>query len=171
MRLAPVALLVIAIGNSPAGAQSVPPSKQSASAPVRGPSLELSLEAARTAIDTCAARDQKIGVTIIDAAGTTKVTLGSDGASARGVSSSNSKAQTAFNFKAATSALTERAQNDKSLTDAVAANPAFNIRPGGVPIKVGADIIGAIGVGGARGSDIDEACALAGLQKIQDRLK
>jgi uncharacterized protein GlcG (DUF336 family) len=41
---------------------------------------------------------------------------------------------------------------------------------GGVPIKVGEDTIGGIAVGGAPGGDKDEACALAGIEKIKDRL-
>jgi uncharacterized protein GlcG (DUF336 family) len=35
---------------------------------------------------------------------------------------------------------------------------------------VGGTLIGAIGVGGARGSDKDEACAVAGLDKVRSRL-
>jgi uncharacterized protein GlcG (DUF336 family) len=41
---------------------------------------------------------------------------------------------------------------------------------GGVPIKVGNQTTGAIGVSGAPGGDKDEACADAGLAKISDRL-
>jgi hypothetical protein len=44
-------------------------------------------------------------------------------------------------------------------------------RAGAVLIKVNDEIIGVIGVGGARGSDKDEQYALAGLQKVQARLK
>jgi uncharacterized protein GlcG (DUF336 family) len=42
---------------------------------------------------------------------------------------------------------------------------------GGVPIKAGNEIIGAIGVSGAPGGDKDEACANAGIAKIEDLLK
>jgi len=42
---------------------------------------------------------------------------------------------------------------------------------GGVPIKLGNEIIGGIGAAGAPGGDKDEACAKAGLAKIADRLK
>lgn len=37
---------------------------------------------------------------------------------------------------------------------------------GGVPVKVGAEVIGAIGVGGAGGSIIDESCALQAIDKV-----
>jgi uncharacterized protein GlcG (DUF336 family) len=42
---------------------------------------------------------------------------------------------------------------------------------GGVPIKVGNDVLGGIGVGGAPGGEKDEACATAGLAKVADELK
>lgn len=147
------------------------PAAPAAAPPARGPSLELALEAARTAIETCSARDQKIGVTVVDAAGVTKVVLGSDGVSARGVASSTNKALTALHFKSATSALAEQSKTDKALVDTITANPAFNSRAGGILIKLGEDIIGAVGVGGARGSEVDEACAVTGLQKVQSRLQ
>jgi uncharacterized protein GlcG (DUF336 family) len=42
---------------------------------------------------------------------------------------------------------------------------------GGIVIKMGDEVIGAIGAAGAPGGNLDEACARAGLNKIQDRLK
>ena len=42
---------------------------------------------------------------------------------------------------------------------------------GGLPIKIGNEVVGAIGAGGAPGADLDEACAKAGIDKIADRLK
>jgi uncharacterized protein GlcG (DUF336 family) len=41
---------------------------------------------------------------------------------------------------------------------------------GAVPIKVGNETIGGIGVSGAPGGDRDEACANVGLAKIGDRV-
>jgi uncharacterized protein GlcG (DUF336 family) len=146
----------------------------SAAAPqpaARGPSLELALEAARIAIDSCQTKEQKIGVTVVDAAGVVKVVLAADGASSRGVQSSTNKALTALAFKIATSQLGEKIKTDSDLANKVSANPNFNARAGGILINVGNETIGAVGVGGARGSENDEACAIAGLQKIQTRLQ
>lgn len=42
---------------------------------------------------------------------------------------------------------------------------------GGVPVKVGTEVIGAVGVGGAPGGHLDEQCAVAGIAKVQDLLK
>jgi uncharacterized protein GlcG (DUF336 family) len=41
------------------------------------------------------------------------------------------------------------------------------VRAGGLTIKVGNEIVGAIGVGGAPGAAFDENCARAGLDKIR----
>ena len=172
-RLLPMATAMCALLGSVAQAQTptapaVPPAPQPAA---RGPALDLSLEAAQNALETCTARQQKIAVTVIDSAGVLKVLLASDGASPRGVQSSTNKAVTALNFKSATSQLGEKAKADKELADKIAANPSFNSRAGGVLLKVGDEIIGAIGVGGARGSDVDELCAQAGIDKVLARLK
>ena len=42
---------------------------------------------------------------------------------------------------------------------------------GGVVIKVGDEVVGAIGAAGAPGANLDEACARAGVDKIRDQLK
>src|SRR5882672_4286376 len=78
-------------------------------------------------------------------------------------------------------AYTARAQRRSSgeFAAAVKDNPVAgalsltNITPaqGALPIKVGEDTIGAIGVSGAPGGDKDEACAKAGIDKVADQLK
>jgi uncharacterized protein GlcG (DUF336 family) len=45
------------------------------------------------------------------------------------------------------------------------------VMEGAVPLMVGSEVIGAIGASGAAGGDQDEVCAIAGLNKIKDRLK
>jgi uncharacterized protein GlcG (DUF336 family) len=40
-----------------------------------------------------------------------------------------------------------------------------------LPIKLGEEVIGAVGVSGSPGGDKDEACAKAGLDKVADQLK
>jgi uncharacterized protein GlcG (DUF336 family) len=44
-------------------------------------------------------------------------------------------------------------------------------RAGGIVIKQGEEVIGAIGVGGAPGGDKDEACARTGIDKIKERIR
>ena len=154
-----------AIAQTPATPPAPPPP------PARGPALDLALEAARTALDNCSARQHKVSVSVVDSAGVLKALLASDGAHARGVASSTNKAQTAVAFSSATGALGEKAKTDPALAARIAANPNFNARGGGVTLSANGVVIGAIGVGGARGSDIDEACALAGIAQVQSRLQ
>lgn len=152
-----------ALAQTPPAAAPVPPA--------RGPAFDLALEAARATLDDCSARGHKVAVSVVDSAGVLKVLLAADGASARGVASSTNKAVTALTFKQPTSALGEHIKANKELADKVAANPSFNARAGGVLLSVGDTVIGAIGVGGARGSENDEACALAGVAKVAARLR
>jgi uncharacterized protein GlcG (DUF336 family) len=137
----------------------------------RGPSLEAALGAARVALDTCRAKGFAVSVSIIDAAGVSKVLLAGDGALLRGVRSSASKALTALTFKDATSRLGVRSQNDKSLAEAIAADANYTARAGGILLTVNDEVIGAIGVGGARPSEVDELCALAALDSVRKQSK
>jgi uncharacterized protein GlcG (DUF336 family) len=47
--------------------------------------------------------------------------------------------------------------------------PSVIAIPGGVPIKVGNDVIGGIGLSGSPG--VDEPCVLAGMDKVKDQLR
>ena len=42
---------------------------------------------------------------------------------------------------------------------------------GGLPIKLGDNTIGGIGVSGAPGGENDEACAQAGIDEVAEQLK
>jgi|GEM_PF-327978 uncharacterized protein GlcG (DUF336 family) len=182
-RLSTVALLLLATAgvalaqNAPAPAGGAPQQgaggapQNPPAPPARGPALDLALEAAQAALEASNAGDQKVAVSVIDSAGVLKAVLVSDGVGPRAVQNSNFKAQAALAFKEASGALAEQIKTDKTLADKVAANPNYLARAGAVLIKVNDEIVGVIGVGGARGSDKDEQYALAGLQKVQARLK
>ena len=49
--------------------------------------------------------------------------------------------------------------------------PGFLLLGGGVPVKVGNEVIGGVGVAGAPSGHLDEQCALAALDKVKDLLK
>lgn len=48
--------------------------------------------------------------------------------------------------------------------------PGILLLRGGLPIRAGGSLIGAIGVSGAPGGEKDEACAIAGIKAVQERL-
>jgi uncharacterized protein GlcG (DUF336 family) len=146
-----------------------PAAAPSAAAPE--PSLESALAAAQSALDACRVRGFAVSVSVVDAAGVLKTLLAADGASARGVQSSTNKAVTALTFKSSTSDLNQRILTDKGLAEAVAANPNYNTHPGGLLIMNESRIVGAIGVGGAQPSEIDEACAATGLERFRTKTR
>ena len=158
-------VLPLARAQSPAASapQAPPP-------PARGVPADLALEAARTALETCKGLDQKVGVSVLDSAGELRLLLSSDGAANRGVQNSALKAKAALAFEIPSGQVAERAKTDGAVAARLAANPTWLARAGAVPVVVGGSVIGAIGVGGARGSEKDEACAIAGLDKVRSRL-
>lgn len=155
----------IACAQQPASAPPVPPAP-----PARGVPAELALEAAKTALDTCKGLDQKVGVSVLDSAGELRLLLAADGASNRGVQNGALKAKAALAFEIPSGQVAERAKSDAAVAERLSANPTWLARAGAIPVTVGGTLIGAIGVGGARGSEKDEACAVAGLEKIRARL-
>lgn len=142
-----------------------------ASPPARGPTLAQALKAAQVAVEACQKIDQRIAVSVVDSAGVLKVVLAADGASARGVLSSGAKATTSLAFGAPSGEIGEKAKSDAALAARLEANPAYNARAGGILLRVGNEVIGAIGVGGARGSEKDEACALEGFKAVENTLR
>jgi uncharacterized protein GlcG (DUF336 family) len=161
-------ILLALLANNVFAQEISDPAKRPPQPAAHGPSLESSIEAATAAVEACADKDQHAGVSVVDSAGVLKVLLAADGTSERGVVSSTAKALTALHFKKSTSQLFTEQQTDKALAAKLAENSKFNPRPGGVLLKVGEEIIGAIGVGGAK---IDEECALAGINKIEPLAK
>ena len=131
-------------------------------------SEQAALAVAEGALEKCHADGFHITVIVLDASGLIKVQVRGDGTGPHTLEHGRRKAYTALTFKR-TSAETAKAW-------AAAQTPPPVIEgtvaaAGGVPIKAGDDVIGAIGVSGAPGGDKDEACANAGIARIQDLLK
>ncbi|MFT4077606.1 MAG: heme-binding protein [Asticcacaulis sp.] len=149
-------------GGFPVGPR--PPDKLS-----RGPSIDLAVEMAQAAVKACA--PQHIGVSIIDADGLPKLYYVTDGTAGSHAYTGFRKANAALHFKIATSEVHARAASDPKFAAEVQADPNMVSWAGGVPIKVGDEIIGAIGVSGAEPSEADEACAVKAIAQVQSRLK
>ena len=98
----------------------------------------------------------------------TAPTLRGDGAGIHTLDSAHDKAYTSASFKSDTIALAELAKNEIAW---LAKLPHVLFFGGGVVIKLGDEVLGAIGASGAPGAMLDDNCARAGLDKIRDRLK
>ena len=170
--LALVGALALTAVSSVAYAQQPAPGAAPQRVPAaRGPEMALALEAAQTAVSTCATNGYKVAASIVDSAGVLKVLVAADGATKGAVESSTKKAVTANSMKAATSEIQEKIKTDPALAAKVSADTNLFARAGGLPLLAGGDVIGAVGVGGAPGGDKDEVCTAAGIDKIKAKLK
>lgn len=133
-------------------------------------SLELANQIAGAAVAACAANGYNVAVTVVDRAGTVRAVQRADNAGPHTVGASQQKAFTSASAKNNTSAMLETSQKNPGA--ATLGNiPGFLLLGGGVPVKVGNDVIGAVGIGGAPGGHLDEQCAIAALDKVKDLLK
>lgn len=132
-------------------------------------SLELATQIASAAVADCQAKGYTVSATVVDRAGSVRAVLRADNAGPHTLQSSERKAWTSASMKVATQVLM-----DSSLKSPAAGYlvhlPGVVLLGGGVPVKVGNDTIGAVGVGGAPSGQIDEQCAMAGIDKVKDHL-
>jgi uncharacterized protein GlcG (DUF336 family) len=134
-------------------------------------SAALASEAVAEAVASCARQGYNETAVLVDADGVRQAVLRGDRAGSHTLDSANDKAYTAATFKADTGALVERAKTAPSFAALFTQIPHLVLFGGGIVIKMGDEVVGAIGAAGAPGANLDEACARAGLDKIRDRLK
>jgi uncharacterized protein GlcG (DUF336 family) len=130
-------------------------------------SADMAITMAQAAIAKCRADNYHVSVHVMDVDGLDKVAIRDDGSNEVNFTVSKQKAFTALTYKRPSS-VTEKAMANMSPARII---PGIFAVGGGLPVKAGDEVIGAIGVGGAPGSDKDEACAQAGLDKVADLLK
>ncbi len=135
--------------------------------------IAVALEGAQAAIASCLAGGYRIAVTIADRGGNVRVTLRADGANPHLLEGALRKAYTAAMLRIPTTQMSEVIQRSPG-ANALMAFDRMTSLGGGLPIKVGEEVVGGIGVagvpvGGAGGAG-DEGCARAGLEKITARL-
>jgi uncharacterized protein GlcG (DUF336 family) len=136
----------------------------------RNVSLELASQVAAGAVAACTAGGYNVAATVVDRAGVVKAVHRADNAGPHTLEASRLKAYTSASAKNNTLAMMEGAQKNPAAANLVNI-PGYLLLGGGVPIRVGNEVIGAVGVGGAPGGNLDEQCAVAALDKIKDQLK
>jgi uncharacterized protein GlcG (DUF336 family) len=143
--------------------------------PARGVEMALALEAAQTAVSTCLSQGVKGAAAVVDSEGVLRLLVSADGASKNASELSPKKAIVAIQMKKPTSVVQADMEKDAALKAKLEADKSLFPRAGALPIMAGNDLVGAIGYGGANGQQgggtHDEACAKAGLDKIQARVK
>jgi uncharacterized protein GlcG (DUF336 family) len=129
-------------------------------------SAKMALAIAETAFAECGPR---VSVAVVDRAGRLRVFIQGDGAQPHNIELARRKAYTAETFGRTSidwAQRTEtRVQGQRQLSEVIPLQ-------GGVPIKVGEQTIGGVGLSGApNGGPQEEACGKAGIAKVADQLK
>jgi uncharacterized protein GlcG (DUF336 family) len=133
-------------------------------------STEMAQAVLQGAIEKCRSEGYRVSVTVVNADGLVKLLMRDDGAPPHTIGLSRRKAYTA---------VTQR-RNSGDVAQQWGNMPPPNIDDivtlaGGVPIKIGNEVIAAIGVSGApagkRAGENDEVCANAGIARIAAKLK
>jgi uncharacterized protein GlcG (DUF336 family) len=140
---------------------------------------DMALAIAQGAIERCRADGSHVSVTVVDGSGLPKVFIRDDQSGPHTIDLSRRKAYTAFTY--------QRTSGEQAKYWASLPPPTFTVKdtvglPGGVPIKAGNEVIGAVGVSGSAepppGKDsgvvtgnADEKCARAGIAKVAAKLR
>lgn len=161
MKTALTTLALVALAGS-AGAQAVRSE--------RNISLELANQIAAQTVAACSGAGYNVTATVVDRAGGVRAVQRADNAGPHTLEASRLKAYTAASAKNTTLAMMEGAQKNPAAANLVHI-PGYLLLGGGVPVKVGNEVIGAVGVGGAPGGHLDEQCATTALDKVKDLLK
>ncbi|WP_044871841.1 heme-binding protein [Pseudomonas sp. LFM046] len=132
--------------------------------------LSLAAEIASAAVQACTAKGYNVAATVVDRAGSIRVVMRADKAGPHTLDSSRRKAYTSASTKRTTAEMLENVQKNPA-AQFLPMIDGFLILAGGVPIKVGDEVIGAVGVAGAPGGHLDEQCAVAALETVKGQLK
>jgi uncharacterized protein GlcG (DUF336 family) len=136
--------------------------------------LALAMKAANNAIATCASNGYPVSAVVVDTSGVIRLQARGDHSTIGTATSAFRKAYTVVTFgpifKLETSSAFAALAAQNPAGPALGTLPDIALLPGAVAIKVGDEIVAALGVGGSPGGAKDEACAVAGVTSIQNEL-
>jgi uncharacterized protein GlcG (DUF336 family) len=133
--------------------------------------LSLAGKAIQASLDACKKDGYRVSVSVVDRAGVLRAMARADGAGPHTIDSSRKKAYTAASLRRPTTELAELINKVPTLEALREMNEHVLLLGGGLPIEIGGEIVGGIGVGGAPGAHLDDACAQAGVDVIGATLK
>ena len=129
--------------------------------------MDTALKIAQAAIKQCRKEGVQIAVTVVDRGGHAQAVLRDTLAMDITLPISKQKAHTAMSFNAPLSQLEDRFTKPFQ----VAKLDGLIVGAGGIPINIGGNIMGGIGVSGAPSGKTDEKCAVAGLEAVRQDLE
>jgi len=132
-------------------------------------SHDMALAVAEGALQACLAKGYGTSAVVVDRDGETLIAMRGDGAGPHTLENARRKAYTANTFKMPSADYAKKLLDPNSVAHQQVTLPSIIAIDGGVPIKVGNEVIGAAGVSGSPG--IDSECVNAGIEKIKDQLQ
>lgn len=130
---------------------------------------EMAVKLAQATLEACRAEGFQVAVAVVDKGGNAQVLIRDRFAGPHTPRTATLKAYTAVSFRANTTGLADNSQAGKEASG-VRDIPGVLMLGGGVVIESAGELIGGVGVSGAPGGTLDEACAVKGLEAIADEL-
>jgi len=128
---------------------------------------ETALKADNAALQKCRAEGYQVAIAVVDRMGNMQVMIRDRYAGAHTPETARRKAWTAASFRTNTTDLLEITGPGQPQAGVRHVTGALMIG-GGMLIEAGGSLVGAIGVSGAPGGDLDDLCAMAGIAAIED---
>jgi uncharacterized protein GlcG (DUF336 family) len=132
-------------------------------------SADIAVTVATTAMADCKAKGYKVSAVVVGRVGEIMVQIRGDGTGPHTMENAFKKAFTARTFKIASGEMEKRLKDNPQMGAQFLTG--FTTARGGLPIKIGEDVVAAAAVSGAPGGEKDEACVQTGLDKVRDQLK
>ncbi|MFQ5755434.1 MAG: heme-binding protein [Acidiferrobacterales bacterium] len=133
-------------------------------------SPETALELAKASLVDCRQRGYQVAVAVVDRFGVLQVVLRDRFAGPHTPDTARRKAWTAVSFRTDTLAMEALTQAGKAQSGARHVTDALMIG-GGVPVEAAGSMVGGVGISGAPGGDLDDACARSGIKAIQAKIE
>lgn len=130
-------------------------------------SLDLARDIANLTLQDCRKKGYNTAVVVVDRAGDLQVVLRDVYVSRHAIEIAQRKASAVVLSGVSTQDFIKNRGEIRAELNEI---PGILLLRGGVPIRAGGSLIGAVGVSGAPGGEKDEACALEGIKAVQDRL-
>lgn len=131
---------------------------------------EAALTVAKTALDACRKAGVQVSVAVVDKGANVQVLLRDRLAGMATVEAAILKAKTSVTFRVNSTEVVEAVNSSNDLSGIKHLSGILAVG-GGIPVQASGETVGAVGVAGAPNSKVDEECAKAGIDAIQDLLE
>jgi uncharacterized protein GlcG (DUF336 family) len=131
-------------------------------------SMDGAVAIAVASIADCKSKGFNVSATVVGRNGEVLVQIRGDNTGPHTMENSWKKAFTSRTFRIASGDMEKRLKDNPQLGAQYLTG--FTTGRGALPIKIGEEVVGAVGVSGAPGGDKDEACVQVAIDKVKDKL-